>query len=93
LIAIGTDFIDDPRDLMAQGEGQRHAARGVELLAAAEIRIAVLDVQIGMTEAAAFDADQNFPALRLRRVDDGFAERSVEFHQRLALHHSHFVFP
>ena len=41
---------------MAQRERQGHAARGVELLAAAEIGIAVLDVQIGMTKPATLDA-------------------------------------
>ena len=49
---VGSDFIDDAGDLVAEREGQRHAARGVELLAAAEIGIAVLDVQVGMAQTA-----------------------------------------
>ena len=78
---IGADFLDDAGDLVSQRERQRHAARGVELLAAAEIGIAVLDMQIGMAQPAALDADQHFPALRLRRLDDGFAQRRIEFDQ------------
>ena len=74
---------------MPEGERQRHAARGIEPLAAAEIGVAVLDMQIGMAEAAAFDADQDFPALRLWRVDDGFAQRCIEFDEGLANHSRH----
>ena len=81
LRSIGTDFVDDAGDLVSQRERQRHAARGVELLAAAEIGIAVLDVQIGMAQPATLDADEYFAALRLRRVDDGFAQRRIEFDQ------------
>ena len=78
---VGADFVDDARDLVAERERQRHAARGVELLAAAEIGVAVLDVQIGVAEAAALDAHQHLAALRLRRVDDGLAQRRIEFDQ------------
>ena len=78
---IGADFVDDAGDLVAERERQRHAARGVELLAAAEIGIAVLDVQVGMAQPAAFDADQDFAALRLRRVDDGLAQGRIELDQ------------
>src|SRR5207248_9924604 len=83
--------LDHPRDFVAQRERQRHAAGGVEPLAAAKIGIAVLDVQVGMTEAAALDADQNFAALRLRRVDDGFTQWRIEFDERLATHQRHGV--
>ncbi len=60
---IGADFVDHAGDLMAERERQRHAARGVELLAAAEIGVAVLDVQVGMAQPATFDADQDFVCL------------------------------
>ena len=45
-----------------------------------------------MAQPAAFDADQHFAALRLRRVDDGFAQRRIEFDQRLATHQRHGIF-
>ncbi len=93
LRGIGTDFIDDAGDLVAERERQRHAARGVEPLAAAQISIAVLDVQVRMTQTTAFNADQNFSALRLRRVDNGFAQRRIEFDQRLATHQRHGNLP
>ena len=92
LRSIGAYFVDDAGDLVSERERQRHAARGVELLAAAEIGIAVLDVQIGMAKPATFDADEDFAALRLRRVDDGFAQRRIEFDQRLATHQRHGIF-
>ena len=66
LFDVSTDLVDDPRDLVSEREGKCHAARGVEPLAAAEIGVAVLDMQVGMTQAAALDADQNLAALRLR---------------------------
>ena len=78
---IRTDFLDDAGDLVSERERQRHAARGVELLAAAEVGVTVLDMQIGMAQSATLDADQDFLALRLRRVDDGFAQRRIEFDQ------------
>ncbi len=69
---LGADFLDHACDLVSQRKRQRHAARGVELFAAAEVGIAILDVQVGMAQPATFDPDQDFPALRLRGVDDGF---------------------
>ena len=78
---LGADFLDDPRDLVSQRERQRHATGGIEPLAAAEVGIAVLDMQVGMAQPATLDADQDFLALRLRRLDDGFTERRIEFDQ------------
>src|SRR5713226_7902621 len=81
LRSLGAGFLDDARDLVAQHERQRHAARGVELLAAAEVGVTVLDMQVGMAQPAAFDANEDFPGQRLRRLDDGFTQRRIEFHQ------------
>src|SRR5690349_21457001 len=78
---VGSDVVDDTRDLMAESEGQGHAARGVEALAAAEIGVPVLDMQVGMAQSAALDAHQHFLSLRLGRFDDGLAERRIEFDQ------------
>ena len=63
LRGVRSDFLDDAGDLVAERERQRHAARGIEPLAAAEIGVAVLDVQVGMAQAAAFDADEDFACL------------------------------
>src|SRR6516165_1907599 len=60
-------LLDDTGDLVSERERQRHAAGGVEPFAAAEIGIAVLDVQVGMAKSAALDAHQHLRALRLRR--------------------------
>ena len=73
--------VDDPCDLVTESEGQGHATRGVEAFAAAEIGVAVLDMQVGMAQAAALYADQHFLALGLRRFDDGLAERRIKLDQ------------
>jgi hypothetical protein len=58
---------------VAEREGQRAAGTDIELLVAAELEIAVVDVQIGMAHAAALDADQDFAPSRLRAIDDRLA--------------------
>src|SRR6202140_2355730 len=63
---VRADFLDDAGDLVTERKRQRHAARGVELLAAAEVGVAVLDMQVGMAQPAALNADQDLFALRLR---------------------------
>src|SRR6202012_5779435 len=78
---VRPDLVDDAGDLMAERERQGHAARGVELLAAAEIGVAVLDVQVGMAQAAALDAHQDLASLRFWRVDDGLAQGCIELDQ------------
>ena len=75
---IGADFLDNPRDLVSERERQCRATGGIEPLAAAEVGIAVLDVEVGVAEPAALDPDKNFLALRLRRLHDGFAQWRVE---------------
>jgi len=44
-----------------------------------------------MAQPATFDADQDFPALRFWRLDNGFAQGSIEFDQGLAAHQRHEV--
>ena len=75
---IGADFLDNPRDLVSERERQCRATGGIEPLAAAEVGIAVLDVEVGVAEPAALDPDKNLLALRLRRLHDGFAQWRVE---------------
>jgi hypothetical protein len=45
-----------------------------------------------MAEAAALDADEDFASLRLRRVDDGFAQWCIELDEGLANQARHYVF-
>jgi hypothetical protein len=42
-----------------------------------------------MAQPAALDADEDFASCRLRRVDNGFAQRRIELDQRLATHQRH----
>src|ERR1700716_2082866 len=78
---VRADFLDDPGDLVTERKRQRHATRGVELLAAAEVGVAVLDMQVGMAQPATLDTHQDFLGQRLWRLDDGFAQRRIEFYQ------------
>jgi len=73
-------------DLMAERERQRAAGADVELLAVAEQKIAVLHVQVGMADAAARDAHQNFGARRLGDVDIRFAQRRAIGGEGLAVY-------
>jgi hypothetical protein len=58
---IGTDFLDDACDLVSERERECHAARGGKLLAAAEIRITILDVQIGMAQQRSIRTRTSLP--------------------------------
>ena len=79
----------DAGDLVAEREWQRAARGDVELLVAAEREIAVLQMQVGMADAAALDAHQHFAAARGGAVDDGFAQRLPVGDERLAVHFRH----
>jgi len=48
---FGADFLNDACDLVSQRERQGHAARGIKPLAAAEVGVTVLDMQIGVGTA------------------------------------------
>ena len=80
---------DHAGDLMAERERQRAILGDVEPLVVAEREIAVLQMQVGMAHAAAFDAHQHFAAARRRTIDDGLAERLPVSDQRLAMHFRH----
>src|SRR4030088_3674771 len=74
---IRPHFLDNPRNLMSERKRQRHATRGVQLLAAAEVSVTVLSITVGMAQPATFDPDEDFLALRFRRLDDGFTQRRI----------------
>ncbi len=78
---LGADFLDDACYLVSQRERQCHAAGGVELLAAAEVGVTVLDMQVGMTQPTTLDEDEDFFTLRLRGLDNGFTQGCIEFDQ------------
>ena len=71
---------------MAQGEGQRAVAAHVELLAAAQIEIAVLQVDVGVAHAAVRDAQQHLGAQRLGRGGFRGLQRLAVVDERLAVH-------
>ena len=85
-LCLGTGRLDGAGDLVAEGEGQRPVAAHVELLPAAEIEVAVLQVDVGVAHAAVGDAQQHLGALRLRRRGLGGLQRLAVLDQRLAMH-------
>src|SRR5262249_31926115 len=68
------DEFDHASDLVAERERQRAAGPHVKLLAIAEQKIAVLHVQVRVAHAAAFDANKDLRALRLRTLYGRLAE-------------------
>jgi hypothetical protein len=72
---LGSGSGDSAGDFVAEGEWQRAARPHVELLAVAERKKAVLDMQVGMADTAAGNPDKHLGALGLRVFNDGFAQR------------------
>jgi hypothetical protein len=63
-IGVAADVFDHAGDFMTECEGQDASGADVELLVAAEGEVAVLQMQVGMANAAAFDAHQDLAAAR-----------------------------
>ena len=79
-------------DLMPKRERQRTILCDVEAFVGAEREIAILQMQIGVTHAATFDAHQHLAAARRRTIHDGFAKRLAVGDQRLAVEFRHRAF-
>src|SRR5438876_3774630 len=79
--------LDHAEGLMAEREG-RHAAAllDVEALAAAEVEIAMPDVEIRVTHAGARDAHEDLGALRLRRFERHLLQRLAVLDDLVADH-------
>ena len=85
-LRLGARRLHGAGDLVAQGEGQRAVAAHIELLAAAQIEIAVLQVDVGVAYAAMRDAQQHLAALRLGRGRLRGLQRLSVVDERLAVH-------
>ena len=83
-LGLGARRLDRAGDLVAQREGQRAVAAHVELLAAAQVEVAVLQVEVGVAHAAMGDAQQHLGALRLGRRGLRGLQRLSIVDQRLA---------
>ena len=78
-LGVGAELGDAADDLVSHRERQHDAAiLQRHLLAAADVVVALPDVQVGVADAAMRHLDQHLGALRLRR-------RQFEFLQRLAI--------
>src|SRR5262249_60019784 len=89
--AIGTFTrgFDDAGDFMPERERQGAILGDVEPFIAAEREIAVLDVQIRVTDPAAGYPNQNFGAARYRALGKRLAQRRATGDKRLAAHTPH----
>src|SRR5438105_6897721 len=86
-LRLRSERFDDTERLVAEGEGQHAAALlHVEALAAAQIEVALPDVQIRVAYAFAGDAHQHFAAFRLRRGRQHFLERLAVLDDLVADH-------
>jgi len=72
-IGIRPCALDFTGDFVTKGEWKRPPGADIELPVAAERKITVLHMQIGMTNTASLDPHQNFGSLRARRIDNGLA--------------------
>src|SRR5690242_2836315 len=91
-LCVGRIFarsLDNARDLMAERERQRTVLGDIEPLVATQRKITVLQMQVGMADAAALDPHQHFGAARFWRIDHRLAERLAVRDQRLAMHRTH----
>ena len=82
---VGADGHDFAFDLVAQRVRQFQIAHR-QLVAAAQIEIAVMDVDVGMADAGMRRLEEDFRALRRGRRRLEFLERASEFHNGLAEH-------
>ena len=81
--------LDHAGDLVPERKRQRAAGGHVELFVATQREIAVLQMQVGMADAATLDAHQHFAAARRGAVHDGLAKRLPIGDERLAMHFGH----
>src|SRR5919106_5908284 len=94
--SIGSDWhvagiepcINDPTErLMTERDRRIHAALAhVKTLAAAQIEIAVPDVDVAVTYPAILEPEQDLCALRLRRLALYFLQRLAPFNDVIAQH-------
>ena len=85
-LRIGTDSRQRAFDLVAQRVGQRAALGPVDLVAIAQIDMAVLQVDVGMANAGVRNPDDDFRAFGRRDVGGHFFERCAVGDDGLALH-------
>src|SRR5207237_1617595 len=79
--------VDDAERLVPERERRDAAALlDVEALAAAQVEVALPDVQVGVADARAGDAHQHFAALRLRRLGEHLLQPPALLDDLIASH-------
>src|SRR5207253_1797581 len=85
--SAGPERFDDAERLVAEREGRNAAALlHVEALAAAEIEVALPDVEIGVADAGARDAHEHLGSLGLGRAREHLLQRLAVFDDLIADH-------
>ncbi len=77
---------DAALDLVAERVGKRMASGDVQLLAPAHVEVAVVKMDVGVTNAAVRHAQQHLRSARLRRVRDDLFEGCAVGDDGLTLH-------
>jgi hypothetical protein len=73
-IGIRSSAFDLTGNFVAERERQRASSADVEFLVATQRKVAILHMQVGMADATSLDPHQDLGALRVRYVNDGFAQ-------------------
>ena len=83
----GAESLHDAKGFVTECK-RRYAATllHVEALAAAQVEVALPDVQVGVADARAGDAHQHFAALRLRRLGEHLLQRPAVLDDLIADH-------
>ena len=84
--------LDDAGDLVSQREGQSAVLGDVEPFVAAQRKIAVLQMQVRVADAATVHPQQNFAAVWRRQLGERFTQRLAVGDKRLAVEFGHRCF-
>src|SRR5262245_25396628 len=85
-VGIRPGAFDPAGNFMTKRERQRTPGANIKPFLAAEGKIPILHVQIGVADAATFDPHQNLGVLWSRNVRDRLAQRTSIDGQRLPVH-------
>src|SRR6185295_10256394 len=89
VLGFGAGRFDRAFDLMSEREGKRTSAGEFKFSPAAEIEISLMQMNVGVANAAMPDADEDFAAHGHRHLADCFAKRNTVIGKYPLLHFVH----